>query len=116
MTLRFIADENVPIQVVEHLREAGYDVATVSEVASPGMRNDDLAKLSVQLKAFIITRDADFTHLKRSLAEKIKVIYIRLGGEPNSIAQYVLDGIEGCINILQEHSIAMLNEDGCHIL
>jgi len=116
MTLKFIADENVPLQVVEHLREADYEVVTLGEVAHPGMRNNELAKLSIQLEAFIITRDADFTHLRRSLAEKLKVVYIRLGGDPNSIAQRVLDNIEKCINILQKHNVAVLNKDGCHIL
>jgi len=45
MFLKFVADENVPFPVVKALREAGYEVAIVGEVAHPGMRNDELAKL-----------------------------------------------------------------------
>jgi len=116
MTLKFIADENIPFQVVESLREAGYDVTTISEVAHPGMRNDEFAKLSIQLRMIIITRDADFTRLKQSLMRKIKVIYIRLSGDPNNIAQHILNNIEGCINILQDHNAAMLDEEGSHVL
>jgi len=59
MTLKFIADENIPFQVVESLREAGYEIATIGDVARSGMRNDELAKLSIQLGMIILTRDAD---------------------------------------------------------
>jgi predicted nuclease of predicted toxin-antitoxin system len=95
MIPKFIADENIPSQVLKALREAGYDVAAVDEAAHSGMKNDELAKLSIKLKLIVITRDADFTHLSQSLTGKIKVVYIRLSGDPNSIAQQVLDNIEG---------------------
>jgi len=114
--LKFIADENIPSQVVKVLREAGYEVATVGEAAHPGLKNDGLAKLSIQLKTIILTRDADFTHLRRSLTRKIKVVYIRLHGDPQSIAQHVLSNIHGCINILRYHNVVMLDHEGCHIL
>lgn len=116
MTLKFIADENIPSQVVKVLREAGYEVATVGEAAHPGMKNDALAKLSIQLKMIILTRDADFTHLKQSLMRKVKVIYIRLSGDPNNIAQQVLEYIKRCISILRDHNIVMLDQKGCHTL
>ena len=116
MTLKFIADENIPFQVVESLREAGYAVATISEAAHPGTTNDELAKLSIQLGMIIITRDADFTLLRQSLMRKIKVIYIRLSGDPNSIAQRILNNIDGCTSILQDHNVAMLDEEGPHTL
>ena len=93
MTLKFITDENVPSLAVEALREAGYDVATVSEVSRPGMKNEELAKLSIQLGMIIVTRDADFTRLSRSLTEKIKVVYVKLSGDPSTIAKHLLKNI-----------------------
>jgi len=116
MTLKFIADENIPSQVVKVLREAGYEVATVDDVAHPGMKNNGLAKLSIQLKMTLITRDADFTHLRRSLMRKIKVVYVRLHGDPHSIAQHILSNIHRCINILRNHNVVMLDHEGCHTL
>mgnify|MGYP001113664548 CR=1 FL=1 len=113
---KLIADENIPIEVVEALRGASYEVSTVSEAAHPGMKNEGLAELSIQLRKIIVTRDADFTHLRRSLMREIKVIYIRVSGDPHSIAQYVLDEIEGCVNILRDHNVAMLDQEGCHAL
>lgn len=93
MVIRFIADENIPFQVVEALRQASYKFTTVSEVAHPSMKNEELAKLSIQLGMVIITRDADFAHLKRPLMRQLKVVYIRLSGDPDSIAQHILDNI-----------------------
>jgi len=116
MTIKFIADENIPFQVIKSLREAGYEVATITEAAHPSMKNDELAKLSIQLRKTVITRDADFTHLRQPLMRKIKVVYIRLSGEPNTMAQHILNNIERCINILQDHNVAMLDEEGCHTL
>lgn len=114
---RFIADENIPFQVVEGLRRAGYDVATVSEAAHPGLRNDELAALSIQLGMIVLTRDADFTHLRQPLMRRIKVIYVRLReGEPGRMTRHVLDHIEGCMRILQDHNIVLLDEEGLHTI
>jgi predicted nuclease of predicted toxin-antitoxin system len=113
---KFVADENIPFQVIQALREAGYEAATLAEVAHPGIRNDELAKLSIQLKRTIITRDADFTHMKQSLMRKIKVIYLKLSGDPNDIAQQVVDNIEHCVSLLREHNAVIINQKGCYTL
>lgn len=116
MNPKLVADENIPFQVVQALREAGYETATLAEVTHPGIRNDELAKLSIQLKRTIITRDADFTHIKQSLMKKIKVIYIKLSGDPNNIAQQVVNNIEHCVSLLQEHNAVIINQKGCYTL
>lgn len=64
----------------------------------------------------ILTRDADFTHLRQPLMKKIKVVYIRLIGDPNKIAQQVLNNRERCTNTLQDHNAVMLDEEGLHAL
>lgn len=111
--MKFIADENIPYQVVEVLRQAGYEVSTVVETTYLGMRNDELATLSIQLQRAVLTRDADFTHLGQALMRKIKAIYIRLSGDPNIMAMRVLDNIQRCIEILQDHNIVVLDETSC---
>lgn len=116
MNSKFVADENIPFQVIQALREAGYEAATLAEVAHPGIRNDELAKLSIKLKRTIITRDADFTHMKQSLMKKIKVIYLKLSGDPNDIAQQVVNNIEHCVSLLREHNIVIINQKGCYTL
>lgn len=116
MHRKFLADENIPFQVIQALRDAGYETATLAEVARPGIRNDQLAELSIKLKRIIITRDADFTHMKQSLMTKIKVIYVKLSGDPNNIAQQVTKNIEHCINLLRENNVVLINQKGCYTL
>ena len=73
----------------------------MGEVARPGIGNNELVELSIKLNVIILTRDADFTCLRRSLMKKLKVIYLRLSGDPNVIARCVLGSIMKCINILR---------------
>jgi len=61
---KFIADENIPTRVVRLLRGAGYDVITVAEALSAGVKNHELAELSLRMSRAILTRDADFTRLE----------------------------------------------------
>jgi len=70
----FVADENVPRQVLERLREAGYNVATLDEVARTGIRNDQLAELSFKPRRIVLTRDVDFIHLLQPSRRRIKVV------------------------------------------
>ena len=116
MKPKFIADENIPLSLIKSLRELGYEVLTVEEVAYFGIKNNELAELSIQHEMIIITRDADFTRLKRSLMEKIKVVYVKLGGSPDKISKHVLRNIDRCIVILRDHNIAMIDEEGSHAL
>jgi len=114
--LIFLADENTPFQVVRKLRRAGYKVATVDQIAKPGIRNDELASLSIHHGMIIITRDADFINLKPDLMRKIKAIYIKLGLEPDKMAEYILSNLRSCIDILSTSNVVILNEGGCHTI
>ncbi len=112
--LRLLADENIPSLVIKRLREAGYDIATVPEAAAVGTRNDELANLSANLGRTLLSRDADFTALKQSLMEKLKVIYLRMSGDPAKLAELVLLHIESCSKLLEARNVVILDEDGCH--
>jgi len=48
--------------------------------------------------------------------ERIKVIYVKLRGSPDRITEHVLRNIDRCVTILQDHNIAMIDEDGSHAL
>ena len=110
---KFVADENIPSLVVKRLREAGYDVKTVPEVASAGIRNFELAELSTKIGRVVLSRDADFTRLKRSLINHVKVIYIQLDGEPEQVAELVLKHIARCVGLLRRQNVVVLDQDGC---
>jgi len=94
VVFKFLADENVPFQVVRVLRDAGYDVTTVGEVARPGIGNNELAELFIKLNVIILTQDADFTCLRRSLMKGLRVIYVGLSGDLNVVAKCVLGSIK----------------------
>jgi len=69
--LKFVADENIPSPVVKRIREAGYDLATVPEVASAGRRNFELAELSVEIDRVVFFRYARFLpSVARSLSSR----------------------------------------------
>ena len=110
----FIADENIPSRVIRRLRDAGYDVVTVGEAASAGIRNYELAELSARIGRVVLTRDADFTTLRQSMRQRMKVIYIRGTGDPYQLADLVLSTIGNCLKLLEEHNVVVLDEDGCH--
>jgi predicted nuclease of predicted toxin-antitoxin system len=116
MRLRFIADENVPFQVMEELRKAGYDVLAVRDVAHTGLRNNELAEISIKLERIIMTRDADFTRLTKPLLSRIKVMYLKVTGDPQKIAELILDNIKNCAPMFRTHNVIMLDDEGCHPL
>ena len=94
---RFMADENIPSRVIRRLRDAGHAVVTVDEAASAGIRNYELAELSARIGRVLLTRDADFTSLRQSVRQRMKVIYIRGTGDPHQLADLVLSHIGHCL-------------------
>jgi len=116
MRLRLIADENIPFQVIEELRKAGYDVLPLSHVARTGIRNSELAEISMKLDRVIMTRDADFTRLTKPLLSRIKVMYLKVTGDPQKIAELILDNIKNCAPMFRTHNVIMLDDEGCHPL
>lgn len=60
--MRWIADECVSARLVELLREAGYDVVYVAEMAA-GASDTDLISLAQQGNRLLLTDDKDFGEL-----------------------------------------------------
>lgn len=113
---KLIADENIPSEVVRKLRSAGYDVLTVTDVVSAGTKNHELAELSLRIGRILLTRDADFTRLSRSIMNRLRVVYIAAHAGPSELAGLTLTHIERCVELLQTVNIVLLDEDGCHTL
>ena len=77
-THRFIADENIPLEVVEKIAEKGIDIKSISTL-SPGLEDIDVLKLAHREKRILITFDKDFGELifKRKLRSN-GVILLRM--------------------------------------
>lgn len=58
--MRFLVDENLPIDVVELLQDAGHDVSYVRESEHRGASDKEIWRLAVQERRVILTRDLDF--------------------------------------------------------
>ena len=81
--MKFLADENVERSVVEILRQAGHDVATLPAAAA-GLHDGDVLSRSVGEDRILVTNDKDFaelTFLQRKASRG--VILIRL---PRSVS------------------------------
>ena len=78
--MRFLADEGVDRQIVEHLRQDGHDVAYVAEM-SPGIVDEAVLTQSRDTASVLITADKDFGELVfRRRQATTGVLLVRLSG------------------------------------
>jgi len=57
--MKFVADENVPIELIEKLRNTGYDFIRIDEYYK-GMTDEEVVELAQKEDAIIVTFDKDF--------------------------------------------------------
>ncbi|MBU2521026.1 MAG: DUF5615 family PIN-like protein [Proteobacteria bacterium] len=78
--MNFIADESIDRQIVERLRDDGYFVWYVAEMA-PSISDDEVLQIANNETAPLITSDKDFGELVfRQLLVSYGVILVRLSG------------------------------------
>ena len=78
--MKFLADENIPIQVVRRLREGGYIVWCVGEIEA-SIPDEEVLNLANEKEAVLLTGDKDFGELvyRQGLVTE-GVILVRLSG------------------------------------
>ncbi len=81
--MRFLADENVPGDVVVELGAAGHDIVWVRKVA-PGSKDEDILALAVREERIILTFDKDFGELawRAGLPASAGIVLFRLPMPP----------------------------------
>ena len=57
--MKFVADESIDRQIVEHLRQDGHFISYVAEM-EPGISDDFVLNLANQQHALLLTSDKDF--------------------------------------------------------
>ena len=74
-----LADENVHPEVIDFLRKAGLDIASVSEQGQYGLPDSQVLQKATEAGRVVLTHDSDFGGLALMGAEFIGIIYIRPG-------------------------------------
>jgi predicted nuclease of predicted toxin-antitoxin system len=109
--MNFLADENVEASLVEVLRRAGHDVATVPVQA--GIRDREVLARSVEEHRILITNDKDFAELaflQRSASVGIVLIRLpRCGSEEKAsrVAEELKasgDRLAGAMTVIEEEA------------
>ena len=107
--MKFLADESCDFLVVRALRQPGYDVLAICEMA-PSMADMDVIQMAGKGKRVLITEDKDFGQIFYSFVEKEHtVILIRypnnirknLPADIVSLIKSYSKKIEGCFVVVQ---------------
>ena len=81
--MRFVADESVDLPIVQAIREAGYDVTYVAELA-PGIDDATVLEEANREGRLLLTADKDFGEMVvRQQRLSTGVILLRLAGLSN---------------------------------
>ena len=77
---KFITDENIQGQVVEHLITSGYNIFDIKQQGLSTVSDDEILELAVEKHRIIITQDSDFgTSFFQSGFQLTGIIYVRPG-------------------------------------
>ena len=113
--MRFLANENVPLDAVSALREIGHDVIWV-RVDAPGSPDEDILSRAVAEERVLITFDKDFGNLAfhSHLPAQSGIILFRIPESSSSyITKIVVASIEsrsdwtGHFTVVEEYRIRM---------
>ena len=79
--MNFVADENIDIEIIDHLRNAGYEVFSISE-EYPGVPDEDVIKTDLpglinNVSPFVITIFAPFAILSLCLRHFLSVVKLQ---------------------------------------
>ncbi len=89
---RFLADENISLLTVRHLRKLGYDVKDLSKEGKTGLTDEQLVNLAEKEERMIITFDLDFGEIYYFAAKThVGIIVLRIRPQTIEHANEVLE-------------------------
>jgi predicted nuclease of predicted toxin-antitoxin system len=101
--MNFKIDENMPVEVAELLKQAGYDAITVSEQNLIGTSDTNLAVVCQKEKRVIITLDTDFTDIRTYPPSNFSgIIVMRLNRQDKP---HILEVFERVIRLFSQEPI-----------
>jgi len=105
-------DENVPLSIKKIINNLGYEAITLKDENQLGIKNGEVAELSIKKNAIIITLDSDFLSIKKALQKQIKIIYINIHPrDPKIIAKIIQKYLEDAIVKLNNPGKIILSKD-----
>ena len=69
--MRFLLDENVPLSVKGIVNNLGHEAIALKDEKQLGIKNGEVAELSIKKNAIIITLDSDFLLLNKELQKNL---------------------------------------------
>jgi predicted nuclease of predicted toxin-antitoxin system len=93
--MKFLANENFPLQSFRHLLDAGYDIIHIG-IKYPSVTDEDVINISINEDRIILTFDSDYgTLVFRKGMQPPGVIYLRFKiFSPDFPAKFLLDLFE----------------------
>ena len=113
--MRFLANENVPLDAISVLREKGHDIVWIRS-DHPGISDEDVLSKALSEERILLTFDKDFGELafRSHLPAKCGVILFRIQEKSSiNVAKIVLSAIEsrndwaGYFSVVEEYRIRM---------
>ncbi|MFX1345142.1 MAG: DUF5615 family PIN-like protein [Promethearchaeota archaeon] len=109
--MRFLLDENVPLSIKGIINNLGHEAYTLKDENQLGIKNSEVAELSIKKNAIIITLDSDFLLMKKELQKKSKIIFIRTHPrDPKNIATIVQKYLDNAVAKLDNPGKIILSE------
>ena len=101
--MKFLANENIPLDSVHVLRRAGHHVVSISEEHA-GMKDIDVLKMAVKDRSIILTFDRDYGELIFKYPKSIPegLVYFRFSPATSEALALIL------LRILKQENIPLL--------
>ena len=101
--MKFKVDENLPVEVADLFRKAGYDAATIHDQNLIGETDDNIATVCQSEKRAIVTLDTDFADIRSYPPDNyFGIIVMRLKQQDKP---YVLNIVNRWIKALPEEPL-----------
>jgi predicted nuclease of predicted toxin-antitoxin system len=104
--MAFKVDENLPVELADLLRQAGYDAVTVFEQHLEGSTDSDIASVCQEERRVLVTLDTDFADIRAyPPAQFPGLIVLRLRRQDKP---HVLEVLERLIPLLSSEPLEHL--------
>jgi predicted nuclease of predicted toxin-antitoxin system len=101
--MKFKVDENLPVEVAERLRAAGYDAMTVLEQRMGGEPDTNLYRVCQSEERVLVTLDLDFSDIRTYRpSESAGIIVLRFSRQDKF---YVLENFDRVIQLLGQEIV-----------